>query len=162
MLVKSEVQIVDQIVPIINCVADCSEHPRSLQPWFTVRILNIRIGSEEWHEGTKLVELDPDVVCWIAPKTWDIAPCPGHPRHAINQIHDQTSVYLLGNSLIVASPHGTVLLRAQEVTSGQHKRSLCLFISAHKSSVGTPVLQSSIDIVQVTVHIIRPTRHIMQ
>ena len=111
-LVESQVKIVDQIVPIIDCVADSSEHSWCLEPGFTVRVLFIGGSPEEWHKSAKLVELDPHVIRRIAPEARNITTRPRHSRDSVHQILDRTSVYLFGGGPIGASPHGPVLLRA--------------------------------------------------
>lgn len=58
MIVEPCVVVLDEVVALVNGLPDCFVHTWRLEPWLTVRVVDMVVGSEEREVGAKLVELN--------------------------------------------------------------------------------------------------------
>ena len=103
--------------------------------------------SEEGIVDAKLIELNEEVIVRDAVEAWNIRPTEDDSRNSERHQHVHRQRYVIVGSAVIASPHSTVALRAEEEGSGQDERPLLAPVSLVKSLPRCSLLECAICIV---------------
>ena len=122
-----------------------------LKPWLTHLEALLGVGTEEWHVGTKLVELNEKIVLRNTSVAWNIVSSVDNTSdtEAEKLVDGKLNIFELG--VVAAGGNGTISLGAEEERAREKERSLLATVTTEESLEGSTLLKGTIGVMDPSV-----------
>lgn len=117
------VKVVDEVVPAVYCIADCSLNTVSLNPWLPVLEVSVSVGTHKRIVNSDLVKANPHIFGHFTIESRNIGSSKWHSRNSILHNHYHTSLNFRVGGIVITCPVSSKLLTAHKPATGQNKGS---------------------------------------